>query len=113
VGIDVEQIMGTRRFERVISMIASPAEFRRLKEGVDWSNEQLATLVFSAKESAFKCQHPIGQRYWEFEQYSVESIDSGARAFTIRMPDGPLALGRFHVADGYAFTGMVLPPASS
>lgn len=52
----------------------------------DWTPEKLLTLVFSAKESLFKCLYPQVQAYFGFSAARLLRLDRGERhTFRIRL----------------------------
>jgi 4'-phosphopantetheinyl transferase EntD len=71
-----------------------------------------AVLLFSTKESFYKCQFPLTGAWLEFqdleislqmdhEQFEVDSAAAGEPAGTVRFT------GRYLVRDGYVFTGVI------
>jgi len=58
-------------------------------------------LVFSAKESVFKCLFPVARRYLDF--HDVGLAFEGERGFNMRAPSLPEATK--HVRGSYAFRG--------
>ena len=61
-GIDVEQ--DTPLADKLLSAICTEAEQDWLKD--QDSPGQLAKVIFSAKEAAYKCQYTISQKYFGF-----------------------------------------------
>jgi enterobactin synthetase component D len=82
-GLDTEQIMTAKVMENVTSRICRPDE----AYCADWgmSQEVYTTLVFSAKESLFKCLHPLVEKMFWFEDARIEIADltSGQFAATL------------------------------
>ena len=79
------------------------------------SAEALLTLVFSAKESLFKCLYPRVGRYFDFQEARVVEVNASPHRFTIelRTPLGGLAVntrlgGRFAIVDDLVHTSIVL-----
>jgi len=112
-GIDVEEAgaVDARLFRRILT----PGEERAL-EGLDAAAaSRRATLVFSAKESAYKCYFPETRTPLGFHDAEVE-IQPDAGSFAVRLlRDAAPALqgrrvlhGRFHVGEGYVLTGVAL-----
>ena len=50
-----------------------------------WSPKLLLTLVFSAKESLYKCLYPQVQKYFGFDAARVVALDSEQRTFVIQL----------------------------
>jgi 4'-phosphopantetheinyl transferase EntD len=75
------------------------------------------TLIFSAKESFYKCQYSITREWLDFHDISIEAVDGGAFGwFTVRS-NRPLAAaiggeewsGRYLLQDRLITTGIVIP----
>jgi 4'-phosphopantetheinyl transferase EntD len=78
---------------------------------------QVAAILFSAKESFYKCQYPITGTWLEFGDVELDLAgwDLSTGVFAVR-PQRPLpqlgggaVLGRFRLRDGVIYTGMALP----
>lgn len=113
-GMDTEQIMTTKVMENVVSRVCRADE----AYCSDWplSPETYATLVFSAKESLFKCLHPlVGKMFW-FEDARIEITDFTAGLFTATLMtdltdefcSAVELRGRFYLASGLVHTGITL-----
>ncbi|MGQ9426329.1 4'-phosphopantetheinyl transferase family protein [Gilvimarinus sp. F26214L] len=77
IGIDSEALIAEKTARNVYSHILVPSErFEDNRAQVD-SQRQYLTLVFSAKESIFKCLHPQVKQYFDFRDAEV-SLDPGA-----------------------------------
>ncbi len=97
-----------------------------LPEEKDWLDHldeaqmQLAlTVIFSAKECAYKCQYALTRRLIGFDAIAI-AIDwrSGSYAAILQQPLPPFCKGdkwqgRFHVAEGHVVTTMILPGSLS
>jgi enterobactin synthetase component D len=113
-GIDTELIMATERARRIASAVLvaseSPAANRAIDEAV-W-----ITLVFSAKESLFKCLYPIVGRHFDYSTVAVTSIDTKTGGFvaelqqtlTAELQAGTSIEGRFDISERYVHTGILL-----
>lgn len=113
-GMDTEQIMTTKVMENVASRVCRADE----AYCEDWplSPEIYTTLVFSAKESLFKCLHPlVGKMFW-FEDAKIDITDYQAGLFTATlMTDlteefcaAVVLRGRFCLTSGLVHTGISL-----
>jgi len=70
---------------------------------------RLATLLLSAKEAAYKCQHPSTRRLLAFRDVAVHvDLDSGSFAATA-VASGAAILGRFGWSGGRVVTGARVP----
>jgi len=107
-GIDVEE--DTPLAEDLWRAICSPAE-------QDWARAQanpgqMAKLIFSAKEAAYKCQFARSARYFGFDGMELE-IDSNAGCFRARfcMDQPPFKCGD-HINGRFAIgAGLILTAA--
>lgn len=76
VGIDTEPVIDTQTREEIIFEVATPAEWKACQETA-LTDDQLFSLIFSAKEAFYKCCYPIVQQYFGFEHAVAEIIDEG------------------------------------
>jgi 4'-phosphopantetheinyl transferase EntD len=116
IGIDAEPNAPLR--DGLIADIARPEELpdlRRLR--ADRPDVCWPRLLFSAKESVYKCWYPLARRWLGFED-AVVALDELERTFTVRLlVEPPVATrrslarmsGRWLVADGLILTAIVLP----
>ena len=79
-GIDLEG-MGRAKTE-LTRYITSDKD---LKAHNDFSQEELLTLIFSAKESLYKALYPSVKKFFGFEAAAVKKIDSQNKEFTIEL----------------------------
>jgi enterobactin synthetase component D len=83
-GIDLEHLLAAEALESVRSVALTPDE--RRFEGWNGPNEVawLSTLLFSAKESIFKCLNPLVEEFIEFTEMELASVDpvAGQLRFT-------------------------------
>jgi 4'-phosphopantetheinyl transferase EntD len=81
-GIDAEVNgrVGAELFPRVLTEreLAFVTAFESAR------HEQLATLLFSAKESFYKCQHPLTGRFLGFQDVEVD-VSFAAGRFSVRV----------------------------
>jgi 4'-phosphopantetheinyl transferase EntD len=120
VGLDVER---ARPLEgRVLEIICTEGERRRIASLPDLPPGLWAMIVFSAKESAYKCYHPLMKTYLDFHDMEID-LAPATRAFTARVlsargagdgqaPPGIRTLrGRFALNDSHAFAGVTVTAA--
>jgi len=118
VGFDVERAGPLE--PRVIRMICTEtesawAEGTASRTGVDWHK-----VIFSAKESTYKCYYPLARRMLNFHDVEV-SIDPEESTFSARLLRGAdgiggsggldLLRGRIALNERYVFTGVTLTAA--
>jgi 4'-phosphopantetheinyl transferase EntD len=99
VGLDLEE--PRRMTERLLPMICTPAELDRLRAEEPERRRLLGALLFSAKESVYKCQYPIARRWLGFRDVELE-LDPNRGRFRAAVvaglaplwPEGTIACGR-------------------
>ena len=107
IGIDAESI--GRVDEAIVRRVCTPGERARLAELDSEHRAEAATILFSAKEAFFKCQHALGGTLNEFHDIELW-LEDGAFRVVPRQP-APLRLpleGRYTIAGGTVFTGIAL-----
>ena len=115
VGIDTEQRFTFERARRLDDHLAHPGEVAALVRAGGIDEDAAATLVFSAKESVFKCLHPFVRRFFGFHAARVVRADGGR--FVARLTEGLTAEfvegyelhGRYVVAGEHVHTAVALP----
>ena len=120
VGLDIER---ARPLEgRVASIICTPAELRRIESLPDLPPGLWTMIVFSAKESAYKCYHPIAKAFLDFHDVEID-LAPGAGTFTARILKERAAdntagrrgieslHGRYAWNDAHVFAGVTLTAA--
>jgi 4'-phosphopantetheinyl transferase EntD len=117
VGLDVEHSRPLQG--RVIEIICTDAERRRFDSLPDLPAGLWAMIVFNAKESAYKCYHPLTRTYLDFHDVEID-LAPATRTFTARVlktwsageaapaPDIRTLRGRFAWSDAYVFAGVTL-----
>lgn len=117
-GLDIELPMDNERARELLESIAAADEVAHLVRLTGWSSAAVLTLVFSAKETVFKCLFPQVGRYFDFRDASVIDLDLARGCFSVRLlrpltpalPAGHLLEGRFERDERLVCTAMVLPP---
>ncbi len=114
VGLDSERIVSAEGLEAIATQAATAEEIVAL--GADLDEAVMLTLVFSAKESLFKCLYPRVRRYFDFHDATISDVSIGTLAFTAELrielgglPAGSQLRGRFALADGFVHTAITLP----
>jgi len=113
-GIDSEPVVAAEAMDAVAEQAMVRGELDALdRAGLE--EAVLLTLVFSAKESLFKCLYPRVGRYFDFKDAEVDDVDLEAQRFTtkLRVPLGGLGAGTrlggtFAIAQGLVHTGIWL-----
>jgi enterobactin synthetase component D len=119
-GIDTERVMSNQQARDVGNLIASSVELRHCDVAGIPPLEAI-TLVFSAKESIFKCLHPLVGRMFEFDDVRVVCVDTAAQVFRAEIvttlgtafPAGTLLEGRFAIENQRIHTGISLENAAA
>lgn len=71
----------------------------------------LVRLIFSAKESAYKCFYPLLRQFWTFQDVEIElEFTEGQFEATLPGPQSSLSVhaGAFRITSGFIVTGMLL-----
>ncbi len=116
IGLDIE-IVG-RVTREIWQYICTPEELTWLGTFSESEKERYAALIFSAKESFYKCQYSVTQQWLEFDDVALDLSFSDARAgcFALR-PRRRIALSeyatmplvvRFEFHGSVVVTGMVI-----
>jgi enterobactin synthetase component D len=118
-GIDTERVMSDEQARDVGDVIASPSELRQCRVAGIPPRDAL-TLVFSAKESIFKCLHPLVGHMFELGDVRIvgvsASVDATSSMFHARIvnslgaafPVGTLLDGHFAIESPLVHTGISL-----
>ncbi|TYO64156.1 4'-phosphopantetheinyl transferase superfamily protein [Bradyrhizobium hipponense] len=114
IGIDSERILSAKVAREVSSLVVSESELDRIASKTELDRIKALTLCFSAKESLFKCLHPLIDQYFDYLDAEVVSVQVEARRFGIRLerplsndlPSGMILFGRFACNDGFVHTGL-------
>jgi len=117
VGIDSEPIFDESSLRDAARMVLDPHEWQLAESG---DQAKLATIVFSAKESLFKCLNPCVGEFFEFADVRVDGVIQRAQAegtFDVQLlrslaefPRGRRFAGRYVVScHGVVHTAVELP----
>jgi enterobactin synthetase component D len=116
VGLDSEPIVSASAMDAVGAKVATREEMDSLA-GAGLEGAVLLTVVFSAKESLFKCLHRHVGRYFDFHDAAIVEVKHAAGTFTAELRTGlgdraagTTLGGRFVLDDGFVHTGITLPP---
>jgi enterobactin synthetase component D len=112
-GIDSEPLLTQDALREITPLLLVDGEEAWLR-GDD--RLAMATLVFSAKESLYKCLRPLAGVFFELTDARVEGPDGPGGRWRIRLlrdlpgfPRGLALSGRHHVAGGMVHTAVELP----
>jgi enterobactin synthetase component D len=114
IGCDTEQRFDLERARRIASHFARPQELSSLVAHAPLDEADLATLVFSAKESVYKCLYPSVKRFFGFQ--CAEVIEVTHSAFVVRLVEtlsasqraGVLLHGRYVRTDLHMHTSIAI-----
>ncbi|MBI6630200.1 4'-phosphopantetheinyl transferase superfamily protein [Pontibaca sp. S1109L] len=111
-GLDVEE--DTPLSDDLIAEICTPFERAWLSEQSTLQARHWAKVIFSAKETAYKCQYTVTRRLFGFDGFEI-SLDQKIGHFEARFTASiaPFArntalMGRFGIGNGLIVTGMFL-----
>lgn len=112
-GIDLEPDADLP--EPLWGAILTPDERRRVTAGGTGA-ARLATLIFSAKEAAYKCQHPLTGALLDLQDLEID-LDLKRGVFACRFADPMPAIGRIDgrfafAAEHVLTTATIDPPAA-
>jgi 4'-phosphopantetheinyl transferase EntD len=115
IGLDAEVWMADDRAVELHDSIAARGEVDAIAKATSLSFSRSLTLIFSAKESIFKCLFPQVRRYFDFRDAALVSADSTRGHFeatllvtlTPSLPAGCRFEGRFEYDDRIVRTAMV------
>ncbi len=125
-GMDVEEVMSRSLAEKIAFRISTASELRACFECCpDWPPEQVVTLCFSAKESAYKCLSPLIEGTPGFHSFGIGSINPVSNVFCIYLtvdfskdfPIGTPFFGKFNLSGKRIHTSLEIrhapPPTGS
>jgi enterobactin synthetase component D len=114
-GIDSERMLLRELEEGVAEKIATPAELA-LAARAAYSRLEALTLIFSAKESVFKCLFPLVGRFFDFDDIRFVHADASTNVFHAEIVNslspefnrGRILTGRFELKATWVHTGVCL-----
>ena len=117
IGIDSEQTIKTSTADNVSSHILTTSESYQDNQALFANSSEYLTLVFSAKESIFKCLYPLVNRYFDFKDAIIFLDTSNPGAFTYELQkdlndeftQGYRGVGCYRYHGDFVHTGIVLP----
>ena len=83
IGLDSEMRIVPTAVREVAASICRSPELAHLE--LDPNRAERLTLVFSIKESLFKCLFPFVRRYFDFQDAEVCELDRGSGRFSVRL----------------------------
>ncbi|MGH8254473.1 MAG: 4'-phosphopantetheinyl transferase family protein [Steroidobacteraceae bacterium] len=83
-GIDLEKTVAFATARRLSNSVLSPREREHARPAA-LSEEQFLGLVFSAKESLFKCLHPITPARLDFQDAELVHLDLDAKRLRLSL----------------------------
>lgn len=110
VGLDIEPAAALE--PDLLPVVCTLAERAWLAVQPEAERGTISMLIFSAKESAFKCQYPLSGAMFDFQTLEITpDLDLGHFEATFLRPVpcfdvGTCLHGRFAVADGHFLTGV-------
>jgi enterobactin synthetase component D len=115
VGIDTEEVIDGATSAEIRGAVATRDELGRIQSHSALDENILLTLLFSAKESVYKCVAPITKEFLEFHDVELLEVDFPAGTFEARIHKAlrvPLGrpCGRFRLDAGLVHTAVELGP---
>ena len=116
IGIDSEPLIPEARLTYVSSAVATASELQRARRA-GLPPRLAVTLIFSAKETVFKCLHARVGRVFGFDDVECVDVHPDRGTFLIRavrrlsadVPEDVQFEGGFEIDDARVHTGMLLP----
>jgi len=115
-GIDSERVMTRETADEVAGLSLLPSEIQRWENQLQkaLSFESYVTLIFSAKESVYKCLNPIIGRFLEFHDVEILTANIPTGKFCVNMIEkisevpceGRSLNGIFAIAQPYIHTAV-------
>jgi enterobactin synthetase component D len=76
-GIDAERLMNSKVSVELCARICAKDELALLQRSLEHPQHQSVTFAFSAKESLYKCLHPLIGKFMDFHAARVVSASAG------------------------------------
>lgn len=116
VGLDIERWVTPAAPATIGSHVARPRELETLVAQTSWAAPEALTVVFSAKETLYKCLYPEVRRYFGFHDAAIERIDPQRGTFAARLvvtltdalPEGFTLEGHFERRKDVIVTALTL-----
>jgi enterobactin synthetase component D len=115
-GLDTETLMSSATAKEIAPLITTPLEYQNLSR-LPISEPLLTTIIFSVKETIFKCLYPLLKFRFDFTDVEVTAIDITSGSFRA-IPKPSLStpfFDPFHLAGSFVVivniihTGLILP----
>lgn len=114
-GIDCEEIADEVRAQSIRRLILT-AEDEQVLAASQLTEAQGVTLIFSAKESIYKCLNPLVGAYFDFQDAAITDLDLNQGTFSFKLLKtigGGFSSdfshsGLFKISAGRIFTGVAL-----
>jgi enterobactin synthetase component D len=84
-GLDIEERMSDATANEVYASIATAGELALAESALALDRASALTLLFSAKETAFKCLYPVVGRYFDYREAALVRIDASAHRCTVQI----------------------------
>ncbi len=111
-GVDVEPLEPLE--PELQTGICTPSEMAWLERQDPEKRDYIAKLIFSAKESAYKCQYPLSRRIIGFDAIEITpDLDENRFVARFAVDNAPfraddLMVGQFMTVEGLILTGVTL-----
>lgn len=117
IGVDSEALIAEKTANNVSRHILTDMERYEENAGLVSSDRQYLTLIFSAKESIFKCLYPLVQQYFDFRHAMVTLDPEQPGHFHFQLlkdlggefSSGFSASGYFALNEDFVHTAVLLP----
>jgi 4'-phosphopantetheinyl transferase EntD len=108
IGLDVEFAKPLER--GLFRLVLTDREMSALSRYADREARLRAKVIFSAKESVFKCLYPLIRRFIDFRECNVALLEGGVFTASVRpeVPEVEPLRGRFFVEGVHIITGTTI-----
>lgn len=121
IGIDSEKVINPKTARNVSSQILQPGEGFEDAALPGTVFEEHVTLIFSAKESLFKCLYPLVNRYFGFDDARISLLKNRPDVFLFELladlsnefQAGYRGRGQFVKQGNFYHTAIVLPASDN
>jgi enterobactin synthetase component D len=115
IGLDSERIVPKAMLESTRVRVAAASEIDALQRQTRLDEDVALTIVFSAKESIFKCLYRRVGRYFDFHDVAIVDLDQPKHSFVAELRTdladlscGTRLDGRFVVVDDLVHTSITM-----